>query len=205
MHLTTEDNIDTGISERDLAWEVEKSIRDHGSQTLPFNIIAASGPNAAMPHAHPSSRTIKSGDAVVIDMGAKTSDYTSDLTRTLCPGKRGNKNFKKIYDIVLKAQLAAIEGIRAGMTGSEADAIARKVIADGGYGETFGHSLGHGIGLQTHEGPVLGTNSKDILKDGMVFTIEPGIYITGWGGVRIEDDVIMENGKLRVLTHARKL
>jgi len=199
------ETIDAGISEKELAWEIEKYMRDQGSQSLPFDIIVASGPEAAMPHHRPGSRIIKSGDTVLIDMGAKVNEYTSDLTRTICPGKRSNKAFKKIYDIVLKAQLAAIEGIKAGMTGAEADSLARNVIAEADHGNAFGHSLGHGIGLVTHEKPVLGLKSTEILTNGMVFTVEPGIYISGWGGVRIEDTVVMENGKLKVLSRARKL
>ncbi len=125
------------------------------------------------------------------------------MTRTFCAG-RPDEEFNKIYDIVLKAQLAAISGIKGNMTGAEADAIARSVINQSGYGEAFGHGLGHGIGLVTHEKPHLGINSTDVLVDGMVFTIEPGIYLSGWGGVRIEDDVVMENGWLSVISSARK-
>jgi Xaa-Pro aminopeptidase len=200
-----EDTIDTGISEKELAWEIEKYLRDQGSQSIPFEIIVASGPNAAMPHSRPTSRIIRSGDTVVIDMGAKANDYTSDLTRTICPGKRGNKAFKKIYDTVLKAQLNALNEIKAGMTGAEADSLARTVITGAGYGDAFGHGLGHGFGLVTHEKPSLGPKSTETLVNGMVFTVEPGIYVSGWGGVRIEDTVVMEDGKLRILSRARKL
>jgi Xaa-Pro aminopeptidase len=200
-----EETIDMGITERELAWEIEKYIRDQNNDSLPFEIIVASGPNSAMPHARPTSRVIKSGDALVIDMGATANAYTSDLTRTIYLGKRGNKAFKKIYDTVLKAQLNAIDGIKAGMTGAEADALARTVIAEAGQGDAFGHGLGHGIGLVTHEQPRLGPNSTDILVDGMVFSIEPGIYLSGWGGVRIEDTVVMSNGKIEVLSMARKM
>jgi Xaa-Pro aminopeptidase len=200
-----EETIDTGITEKELAWEIEKYIRDQGFDSLPFEIIVASGPNSAMPHARPTSRAVKSSDALVIDMGATANSYTSDLTRTICLGKRGNKTFKKIYDTVLKAQLNAINQIKAGMTGAEADSLARTIIAEAGHGNAFGHGLGHGIGLVTHEQPRLGPNSSDILVDGMVFSIEPGIYISGWGGVRIEDTVVMSNGKVEVLSMARKM
>lgn len=200
-----EDTIDIGITEIGLAWEIEKFIRDQGSQNIPFEIIVASGPNAAMPHARPSSRTIKSGDCLVIDIGAKTKGYCSDLTRTICPGKRLNKQFKKIYDVVLNAQLTALNEIKSGMTGTEADRLARNVIQQAGYGDSFGHGLGHGIGLVTHEKPHVGPTSSEKLTNGMVFTVEPGIYISEWGGVRIEDTVIMENDKVRPLSQARKL
>jgi Xaa-Pro aminopeptidase len=125
------------------------------------------------------------------------------MSRTFCPGK-ADGTFKKVYDIVLAAQMTGISIIESGMNGQEADSIARAVIVESGYAEYFGHGLGHGLGLIVHELPRLGQNSKDILKDNMVFTIEPGIYIPGWGGVRIEDTVIMEKGRIRSLSVARK-
>jgi len=178
-------------------------MREHGSETVPFEVIVASGPEAALPHHKPSEREIKAGEPIVIDIGAKSRSYVSDLTRTICLGKE-DPEFRGIYDIVLKAQLAAEDGISVGMNGSEADAIARAVIEQAGYGDKFGHGLGHGLGLVVHEMPRVGMSSKDILTDGMVFTIEPGIYIPGWGGVRIEDTVVLENGKIRVLSSSRK-
>lgn len=192
-----------GITETQLAWEIEKFQRDHGSQPVPFELIVAAGPNAALPHAKPSNYIIKEGDPIVIDIGAKYNYYGSDLTRTLCAGKKDD-TFRKVYGIVLEAQLAAISQIKPGMTGREADAVARSFIARAGYGEAFGHSLGHGIGLVTHERPTIGPGSSDVLTNGMVFTVEPGIYISGWGGVRIEDDVVIENDRLQVLSSARK-
>jgi Xaa-Pro aminopeptidase len=192
-----------GMTEKQLAWEIEKFQRDHGSQPVPFELIVAAGPNSALPHARPCDYVIKEGDPVVIDIGAKYGYYGSDLTRTLCAGKKDD-TFRKVYGIVLEAQMAAISGIKMGMTGREADAIARSIIARAGYGEAFGHSLGHGIGLVTHERPTVGPNSTDVLSNGMVFTVEPGIYISGWGGVRIEDDVVIENDRLRVLSSAAK-
>jgi Xaa-Pro aminopeptidase len=139
-----------------------------------------------------------------MDFGAKVDGCASDLTRTICLGKPDD-NFKKIYDIVLGAQLAAIELIKEGMTGEQADSLARTVIAEAGYAGAFGHALGHGVGLAAHESPRLGPGSADELVSGMVFSIEPGIYLPGWGGVRIEDLAVMENGKLRVLSKARKV
>jgi Xaa-Pro aminopeptidase len=192
-----------GITEIALAWEIEKFMREHGSETVPFEVIVASGSEAALPHHQPSERIIKAGEPIVIDIGAKCGRYVSDLTRTIALGREDAK-FREIYDIVLKAQMAAEDGIRSGMTGSEADAIARKVIEDAGYADKFGHGLGHGLGLVVHEMPRVGMSSKDILTDGMVFTIEPGIYLPGWGGVRIEDTVVLENGKIRVLSASRK-
>jgi Xaa-Pro aminopeptidase len=192
-----------GMTEKALAWEIEKNMRDNGSQPVPFELIVAAGPNSALPHARPSDYIIRDGDPIVIDIGSKYRNYVSDMTRTFCTGKKDD-TFKKIYETVLEAQMAAIAGIRAGMNGSEADAIARGVISRAGYGEAFGHSLGHGIGLVVHENPRVGPNSTDILSEGMVFTVEPGIYISGWGGVRIEDDVVVENNALRVISHFRK-
>jgi len=137
-------------------------------------------------------------------MGASVGGYTSDMSRTICMGKKDEK-FDKIYDLVLGAQLTAIAIIESGMTGDTADSLARTVIEQGGYGEHFGHGLGHGVGLATHEAPRVGRESKDILTDGMVFTIEPGVYISGWGGVRIEDMVVLKQGRAQVLTKARKV
>jgi len=191
------------ITEMEAAWEIESFLRQGGSEGIPFEIIVASGSNSALPHAKPSGRTIQSGEPVLIDMGARINGYCSDFSRTLCLGKP-DKNLLGIYDIVLKAQLAAIEGIESGMNAPQADALARSVIEKSGYGDAFGHSLGHGVGLEVHEYPALSSNSSDLLLDGMVFTIEPGIYMAGWGGVRIEDMVILEKGKVKVLTRSKK-
>lgn len=197
------ETIHAGITEKEIAWELEKFLHDKGSQATPFELIVASGPNAALPHAKPSQRTIQSGETVVIDIGARVEGYSSDLSRTICPGKADDA-FKKVYYIVSRAQLRAIDQIMAGMTGKQADALAREAIIQAGYGDSFGHGLGHGLGLAPHEKPYLNQTSQDRLADGMVFTIEPGIYLTGWGGVRIEDTVVMENGKIMVLSHAKK-
>jgi Xaa-Pro aminopeptidase len=197
------DVIRIGMSEKEVAWEIEKFMREKGSQSLPFDIIVASGPNAALPHAKPSPRAIQSGEPVIIDIGARVNGYVSDLTRTLCLGA-SDDTFNRVYDTVLGAQLTALATIKESMTGGEADSLARVVIEEAGYGEAFGHGLGHGIGLAPHEAPRLGPNSSEDLADSMIFTIEPGIYLTGWGGVRIEDVVIMESGKIRVITKAEK-
>ncbi|MDP2729765.1 MAG: aminopeptidase P family protein [Dehalococcoidales bacterium] len=195
--------IHPGMTEKEVAWELEKFHREQGSQPLPFEIIVASGPNAALPHARPSRRQIGSGEPVVIDMGARVGGYGSDLSRTLCLGEP-DKTFKKVYDIVLRAQLSAIDSIREGMSGEEADNLARRVIEEAGYAEAFGHSLGHGVGLAPHEAPRLSRNSAESLSAGMVFTIEPGIYLVGWGGVRIEDLVLMTEDGVKVLSKGRK-
>jgi Xaa-Pro aminopeptidase len=195
--------IKAGMTELQVAWEMEKNMRENGSQSLPFDIIVGSGPNAALPHAKPSDRVIRDGEPVVIDMGAKVGGYASDLSRTVCTG-RPDAQFIKVYNTVLEAQLTAISKIKAGMTGGEADNIAREIIVKAGYGDAFGHSLGHGVGLAEHESPRLGPGSKDVLSNGMVFTVEPGIYLTGWGGIRIEDTVVMEKGKVIPITGAIK-
>jgi Xaa-Pro aminopeptidase len=197
-----EDIIHLGMTEKEVAWEIEKFLRDSGSQGIPFEIIVASGPNSALPHAKPSHRTINSNEPVIIDIGASYEGYSSDLTRTIYLGT-SDDTFNKVYDTVLKAQQAVLSSVEAGITGDQADNIARKVVEQAGYGEAFGHALGHGIGLATHEQPHIGPNSSEKLVNGMVFTIEPGIYLSGWGGIRIENNVIMEEGKVRVITNAR--
>ena len=199
-----EDMMHTGMSEKEVAWEIEKFLRENGSEPIPFDIIVASGPNSALPHAKPSSHTIQSGEPIIIDIGARFGDYSSDLSRTICLGTTDD-TFNKVYDTVLRAQLRAIAAIKKGMTGGEVDDVARMVIKQAGYGEAFGHGLGHGIGLAPHEQPRLGPNSAEPITPGMVFTIEPGIYLSGWGGVRIEDVVVMQEGKPKVISKARKV
>ncbi len=199
-----QDIIHAGMTEKEVAWEIEKFLRQNGSETIPFDIIVASGPNSALPHAKPSPRNIYSGEPIIIDIGARCGGYSSDLSRTICLGTPDD-TFNKIYDVVLGAQLAAIAIVKEDMTGDEIDQVARTIIDQAGYGKAFGHALGHGIGLAPHEQPRLGSNSSEHLGDSMVFTIEPGIYITGWGGVRIEDILVMEGGKARVISNARKI
>jgi Xaa-Pro aminopeptidase len=196
--------IESGWTERQVALEIESEARLLGAEGLSFPTIVAAGPHGAMPHAQPRDHAIADGDGVVIDMGVVVDGYCSDLTRTIVVGKPSAK-FREVYDIVLTAQRTAEEIVRSGMTGEEAHMLAHNVIAEAGYGEDFGHGLGHGVGLLIHEAPRVARLSHDELKDGMVLTIEPGIYITGWGGVRIEDMVVMENGNARVMTTASKL
>jgi len=192
-----------GITEKEAAWEIEKFLRQEGSEGMPFEIIVASGPNSALPHARPTEKIICSGEPVLIDMGARISGYCSDFSRTLFLGET-DKTLQEIYNIVLKAQTTAIERVESGMDASQADQLARNIVEQAGYGDAFGHGLGHGVGLAVHEFPTLGPSSSDSLADGMVFTIEPGIYLAGQGGVRIEDIVVLENSKARVLSKSKR-
>lgn len=196
--------LEPGMTERQVAWELEKYIREHGGEGLAFETIVAAGPNAAKPHHHPTDTVICEGQPIVLDFGAKVDGYCADMTRTVYLGKQDDQ-FKRIYDLVLGAQLTAEALIKSGITGEEADGYARKVIADAGYGDNFGHSLGHGIGLYVHEYPRVAQRAQNVLQDGMVFSNEPGVYISGWGGVRIEDLLTLENGKVRNITKASKL
>lgn len=195
--------ISPGITEREIAWNLEKTMRELGADSPSFDTIVASGPNGAMPHHSPSDRVISDGDPIVIDMGAKVNGYCSDITRTICVGNE-TSIFRRVYDTVLGAQLAAIASVKVGMTGDQADGFSRAVITEAGYGEHFGHSLGHGIGLAVHEHPNVGPQSAHALEHGMVFTVEPGIYISGWGGVRIEDMVLLGPQGARVLSQSHK-
>ncbi|MGD9891415.1 MAG: M24 family metallopeptidase [Dehalococcoidia bacterium] len=196
--------IEPGWTEQQVAWEIEQYVRTHGGDGMSFPTIVAGGPWGAMPHARARDVVLEEGHGVVIDMGVLLDGYCSDMTRTIYLGEPDPK-FKSIYDIVLTAQFTAEELIEEGMEGEAAHRLAHLVIEEAGYGEQFGHGLGHGIGLQVHEAPRVALKSKDVLKNGMVFSVEPGIYLDGWGGVRIEDLVVLENGRCRVLTAAPKL
>jgi Xaa-Pro aminopeptidase len=192
-----------GMTEKQVAWELESFMRTHGAEALSFGLIVGSGPNGAKPHSVLQDRPIQKGEPVVMDLGAQVDGYHSDLTRTVCLGEPDDK-LRKIHDIVLRAQLAAEEGARPGMTGQQVDALARQVIADAGHADHFGHGLGHGVGLAVHEGPRASPLSSTILEPGMLCTIEPGIYLPGWGGVRIEDIVLFTESGVQVLTQTRK-
>lgn len=191
--------LEAGMTEKSAAWAVEKFLRENGSESMPFEIIVASGPNGALPHARPSERRISAGETIVIDLGAKINGYCSDMSRTLWVGELAGE-MAAVYDVVRRAQSAALDGVRPGMTGEQADTIAREVIEDAGYGHAFGHALGHGVGVEVHERPRLAQKAADVLEPGMVFTIEPGVYLPGTGGVRIEDTVIMRNDRVEILT-----
>ena len=195
--------ITEGMTEKEVAWRMEVAMRELGAEGPSFDTIVAAGPNGAMPHHRPSDRPIQAGEPIVIDMGAKVDGYCSDITRTICIGE-ADEMFRRVYDIVLGSQLTAINTVMPGMTGGDCDGLSRTVIAEAGYGDNFGHSLGHGYGLAVHEYPRVGPNADNILEEGMVFTVEPGIYLTGWGGVRIEDDVVLEASGARVLSRAGK-
>ena len=192
-----------GMTEIEAAARIDYLLMTYAGDPSAFRTIVAAGERGALPHAHPSSREISEGDFVTMDFGAVCDGYCSDITRTVVMGEPSGRQVE-VYDIVLAAQLNAIAGIKAGMTGKEADALARELISERGYGEQFGHGLGHGIGLEVHESPRLSFKNEDTLFPGMVVTVEPGIYIPGWGGVRVEDDVVVEEGGCRLLTSSEK-
>lgn len=193
-----------GLTEKQVAWELEKYMREHGAEGMAFEPAVAAGPHSAVPHHSPTDRPLGEGEPIWIDVGARLAGYCGDLTRSFCLG-RADERFQMIYDLVLRAQLAAEAGLRAGLIGVEGDALARDVIAAAGHGDAFGHSLGHGIGLAVHEAPRVSRLGQDLLQVGMVASVEPGVYLAGWGGVRIEDVVVIEEGGARVLTRAPKV
>lgn len=195
--------IEPGMTEKQVAWDIEKTMRELGADERAFGTIVASGPNGAMAHAIPGHRPIQQGEPVVIDMGARLDGYNSDMTRTICLGEPTDK-FREIYNIVLKAHIEANRKLKAGMSGVEADKIARDVIDAAGYDDKFTHSLGHGIGLEVHEPPSLSKISEDTLLENTVTSNEPGVYIEGWGGVRIEDLILFHKDNVEVLTKADK-
>lgn len=195
--------IEPGITERALANRLEAAMRDLGAEGPAFDTIVAAGPNAAMAHHQPGNHAIAEGEPVIVDLGARLRGYCSDITRTFVVGA-ADEQFRRIYDLVLKAQLAAEAGIHAGMSGRAADALARDPIAAAGHGGDFGHGTGHGVGLEIHESPRLSTRSDDTLATGMVTSVEPGIYLPGWGGVRTEDLVLVQDDGVEVLTQAAK-
>ena len=195
--------IKPGMKESDISLEMEVFMRSHGAKSSSFEIIVASGERSALPHGKASSRVIGSNEFVKLDFGALYNGYCSDLTRTVSVGEPSDRH-REIYNIVLEAQLHALDGIRPGMTGREADALARDIITKYGYGEQFGHSLGHGLGMEVHEQPRLSKLSDTVLEPGMVVTVEPGIYIPGFGGVRIEDDIVITENGIQLLTASTK-
>jgi Xaa-Pro aminopeptidase len=197
------DFIKPGKTELEVSNELEFFMRKAGATSSSFDIIVASGYRSALPHGVASDKLIESGDFVTLDFGAYYKGFVSDITRTVAVGEPDAK-LKEIYDIVLEAQLRGMAGIKPGMTGKEADALTRDYITEKGYGEYFGHSTGHGIGLEVHEGPALSSKSDIILEPGMIVTVEPGIYIPGLGGVRIEDDTMITETANETLTHSTK-
>ncbi len=191
--------VHVGMTELEVAGVLEKALRDEGSEGFPFPSIVASGPRAALPHARTSSRALESGDFLLMDFGAEVGGYCSDVTRTVVVG-RATDDHREVYEAVRGANERAAHGVRAGMAGRDADALARHYIERAGFGDLFGHSLGHGIGLEVHEAPRLARTADGALPEGAVVTIEPGIYRPGWGGVRIEDDVVLGGDGPHILT-----
>lgn len=192
-----------GMTEREAAFELELAMRRQGAERIGFDTIAAFGESAAEPHHHPTDRALARGDLVKLDFGCVVEGYHSDMTRTVAFGEPGEE-LRKVYDVVARAQRAGEEAVRAGIAGREADEAARRLIEEAGYGDRFGHSLGHGVGLEIHEGPTLRRKSEDLLPTNAVVTVEPGIYLPGLGGVRIEDAVVVEEGGCRPLPSTSK-
>lgn len=195
-----------GKTERELAWELEKRMREDGADGMAFDIIVASGPNSALPHHASGERPLQPGDPIIVDMGARLDGYCSDMTRSFYLGRGPSEQFQAIYDLVLEAETTAINALRPDMTAKEADDIARDLIAAAGHGDHFGHGLGHGVGLDIHEAPWLskrGANTQ--LAQGMVVTVEPGVYLPGWGGIRIEDLVHVTETGAEYLSHCPKV
>jgi Xaa-Pro aminopeptidase len=192
-----------GKSEREVSNELEFFMRKNGATSSSFNIIVASGYRSALPHGVATDKIIETGELVTLDFGAYYKGYCSDITRTVAIGHISDE-LKEIYQVVYDAQMLGMQGIKPGMTGKEADALTRDYIASKGYGDYFGHSTGHGIGLDVHEGPALSMKSDTILEPGMIVTVEPGIYMSGLGGVRIEDDAVITKNGNETLSHSTK-
>jgi Xaa-Pro aminopeptidase len=191
--------IGAGMTEFEVAGTLEKALRDAGSEGFPFPSIVASGPRTALPHARSSDRRVNRGEFLLLDFGAEARGYCADVTRTLVVGPASDEQ-RAVYEVVREANERAVAAVHPGMSGREADAIARGYIDRCGYGDLFGHSLGHGLGLEVHEAPRLARTAEGALPEGAVVTIEPGVYRPGWGGVRIEDDVHLTSGGARLLT-----
>lgn len=192
-----------GLRETDIALEMEMYMRSNGATSSSFDTIVASGERSALPHGVASDRIIGTNEFVKLDFGAYYKGYCSDITRTVFVGTPTDKHLE-IYNIVLEAQLHALENIKPGMTGREGDALARDIITKYGYGDLFGHGTGHGLGMEIHEAPRLSKQCETILTPGMTVTVEPGIYVPGFGGVRIEDDIVITETGIKILTLAPK-
>jgi Xaa-Pro aminopeptidase len=198
------EGIRPGMTELEAAWEIEAYMRTHGASKTSFDLIVAAGPNGALPHARPGERILQPGEPIVVDIGCALEGYCSDMTRTFCFGQPSPK-YLEVWDIVRRAQEAAGASIRAGVSGLSVDAAARDLITAAGYGEAFGHGLGHGVGLAVHESPSAGRLSEDTLQAGMTLTVEPGIYLPGEFGVRLEDLVIIHEQGMEILTNTPKM
>jgi Xaa-Pro aminopeptidase len=197
--------LSTSVSELEAAWRIESEMRRLGASGPALETIVACGPSGSRPHARTTDALLTAGEPIVIDMGARVQGYCSDLTRTVAIGQpRDPERFWQLYNLVLKAQLAAEEAARPGRTGKQIDDAARDVIAAAGYGEHFGHGLGHGVGLAVHEEPRFSQTYAGVLRSGSIVTVEPGVYLPGWGGIRIEDIVLLTDGGAEVLTRSPK-
>jgi Xaa-Pro aminopeptidase len=196
--------IQPGVSEKEIQWEILRFMVERGADGLSFETIVASGPNGSMPHAHASQRRIQRGELITIDMGARYKGYCADMTRTICLGEPTEPRMREVYDAALQAMKACEAGLHAGVSGFEADALARDVLESVGLAQYYVHSTGHGVGLQIHEGPNLSQRApKDVpLVTNCVVTVEPGVYIDGWGGVRVEDCVLLKEDGVEVLTQS---
>ena len=198
------ERLNDGLTEQEFALELDTEMRRRGADGVSFETIVASGPNGALPHARPSDRKIGPGELVVIDFGAIVDGYHSDMTRTVCVGRVASPELLDVLDAVLVAQRAGVRAVKPGATGAEVDAACRDSLEHAGYGDLFVHGTGHGVGLLIHEAPALGPASADILNEGAVVTVEPGVYIQGIGGVRIEDSLVVTATGARALTKSTK-
>ncbi|MFH7320129.1 M24 family metallopeptidase [Desulfurivibrio sp. D14AmB] len=187
-----------GLSEREVAALIEETMRRRGAEGPSFPTIVAAGPNGAMPHAVPTERLLAPGEPIIIDMGLKVGGYCSDMTRTVVLGQPDGQTLAMIR-LVRQAQLAGLQALRPGVAGRHVDQVARRVIEEAGHGDHFGHSLGHGVGLNVHEGPSLSYRNGKLLRPGMVLTVEPGVYLPGWGGVRLENMAVVTEAGCRLL------
>lgn len=196
--------IQPGMSEKEIQWEIQRFMMEHGADGLAFETIVASGPNGTMPHAHASQRRIQRGELITIDMGARYKGYCADMTRTICLGEPAEPRMREVYDAILQAMKTCEAGLHAGISGFAADALARDVLDGVGLAQYYVHSTGHGVGLQIHEGPNLSQRApKDMpLLAGSVVTVEPGVYIDGWSGTRVEDCVLLKEDGVEVLTQS---
>lgn len=196
--------IQPGMTEQDVAWEISRKMVELGADGTAFNSIVASGPNGSMPHAIPGQRQIQRGELITIDMGARYKGYCADMTRTICLGEPAEPRMKEIYETVLRSMKTCEQGLHAGLSGREADALARNVLAEAGLAEYYIHSTGHGVGLEIHENPSLSQRAPEDVKlpVGSVVTVEPGVYIPGWTGTRVEDCVLIKDDGVDVLTQS---
>jgi Xaa-Pro aminopeptidase len=198
-------DLEPGLTEREIAMELDQRMVRGGAEGPAFPTIAASGPNSALPHARPGKRRLSSGEMLKIDAGCWVDGYCSDMTRTIWVGDDPTEQFRTVYSAVLAAQEAALATVKAGVACAEVDRTARRVLTEAGFGDNFTHGLGHGVGLEVHEGPRLSSRSDQWLQSGMLVTVEPGAYISGWGGVRIEDLVLVTDDGCEILTDAPRV